>query len=80
VVKLVLRICEIDSIGTRRVTPLAAAISLKDSEMMKLLKEHAMLDHLAGKNHVGSALRAASAAGDMELSFHLVNLGGEFTQ
>jgi ankyrin repeat protein len=79
VVKFLLGICGIDSIGTLGVTPLAAAISLMDSKMIKLLEEHGAWLHLARKDQLTSALRAASTAGDMDILLRLVNLRGKAT-
>jgi ankyrin repeat protein len=68
---------DINSIGSLGITPLAAAIRLKNDEIVKLLVDQKALTNLRDKAHFFAALKAASEVGDATWIDYLVHLGGD---
>jgi ankyrin repeat protein len=68
---------DINSIGSLGITPLAAAIRLKNDEIVKLLVDQKALTNLRDKKHFSAALKAASEVGDTTWIDYLVHFGGD---
>lgn len=72
---LISRGAEVNSIGMLGITPLAAAIRLQSSEIIKMLKNHGA-SPLTGERNFSAAFQAASEVGNIQLIESLVELRG----
>ena len=72
---LISRGAEVNCIGELRITPLAAAIRLQSSEIIKMLENHGA-SPLSGEKNFSAAFQAASEVGNIQLIESLVELRG----
>ncbi len=65
--------------GKLRITPLAAAIRLRNSRLITLLERHGAIDALSESDQARSALKAASEVGNIHFIEYLIRLGARVT-
>ena len=65
---------DISSIGSLGMTALEAAIGVRNDRIISLLEEHGAFVNLKDQRHVSAALVAASKAGDVAFTKHLLQL------
>lgn len=68
---------DINGIGFLQVTPLAAAIRLRDPEILKIVTERGASVTNQAEEHFSAALKAASEVGDIQLIERLIQAGGK---
>lgn len=75
---LISRGAEVNSIGMLDITPLAAAIRLRSSEIINMLETHGA-SPLKGQRHFSTVFQAASEVGNIQLIERLMELRGNIS-
>ena len=68
---------DINSIGSTKNTPLAAAIRLQDTQVLKLIEDRGASITNQAEEHFSAALKAASDVGNIQIIERLIQTGGK---